>query len=186
MFDYVALGHLHKAQRVGERVRYSGSPIPMSFSEKLPKSVTVVEFQGREFSFTKIDIPIYRELIQIRGSLKEVEERLKEIEDSSQSGKLEPFVELIVKDNLLSSADINQRVADVLDNKRIKVLATRVEKELKEVEDLESQKLSLKELDEVEMFKKLLKSNNIEEDEQTPLLIKYKEILQKVQNSEDS
>lgn len=38
MFDpalaYVALGHLHRAQRIdGERVRYSGSPLPMSFAE---------------------------------------------------------------------------------------------------------------------------------------------------------
>ena len=33
---YTALGHIHKAQRVGKReeVRYSGSPLPMSFSEK--------------------------------------------------------------------------------------------------------------------------------------------------------
>lgn len=33
---YVALGHIHKAQRVGgkENIRYSGSPIPMSFSER--------------------------------------------------------------------------------------------------------------------------------------------------------
>jgi exonuclease SbcD len=32
---YVALGHLHKAQRVGgaEHIRYCGSPIPLSFSE---------------------------------------------------------------------------------------------------------------------------------------------------------
>lgn len=33
---YTALGHLHKAQRVSgrENVRYAGSPLPMSFSEK--------------------------------------------------------------------------------------------------------------------------------------------------------
>src|SRR5690606_29498137 len=32
--DYVALGHLHKPQKVGqEHIRYSGSPIPLSFSE---------------------------------------------------------------------------------------------------------------------------------------------------------
>lgn len=32
---YVALGHIHKAQRVGgkEHIRYCGSPVPMSFSE---------------------------------------------------------------------------------------------------------------------------------------------------------
>ncbi len=32
---YVALGHIHKAQRIGgkEHIRYCGSPVPMSFSE---------------------------------------------------------------------------------------------------------------------------------------------------------
>jgi DNA repair protein SbcD/Mre11 len=34
--SYVALGHIHKAQRIGgqEHIRYSGSPLPMSFTEK--------------------------------------------------------------------------------------------------------------------------------------------------------
>lgn len=34
--DYVALGHLHKAQKLGgnERIRYSGAPLPMSFAER--------------------------------------------------------------------------------------------------------------------------------------------------------
>lgn len=31
--DYVALGHLHGSQAISERVRYSGSPLPYSFSE---------------------------------------------------------------------------------------------------------------------------------------------------------
>lgn len=43
---YVALGHLHKPQRVGgnDRIRYSGSPLPMSFSEKYYKQgVNLIE-----------------------------------------------------------------------------------------------------------------------------------------------
>ena len=32
-FDYVALGHLHKPQCVAENARYSGTPLPYSFSE---------------------------------------------------------------------------------------------------------------------------------------------------------
>lgn len=31
--DYVALGHLHGRQRITDRIRYSGSPLPYSFSE---------------------------------------------------------------------------------------------------------------------------------------------------------
>jgi len=44
-FDYVALGHLHRPQTLGEgRLRYSGSPLAYSKSEAgQPKSVTLVE-----------------------------------------------------------------------------------------------------------------------------------------------
>lgn len=44
-FDYVALGHIHRAQKVGrETLRYSGTPMKYSFSEAdQKKSVTIVE-----------------------------------------------------------------------------------------------------------------------------------------------
>lgn len=48
-FDYTALGHLHRPQRVAgqETVRYSGSPIPLSFSEAADaKSVVLIETQS--------------------------------------------------------------------------------------------------------------------------------------------
>ncbi len=46
---YVALGHLHLAQRVGgrEHVRYSGSPLPLSLDEAAyPHQVLLVELEG--------------------------------------------------------------------------------------------------------------------------------------------
>jgi len=49
--NYVALGHLHKAQLVAknEQIRYSGTPIPMSFSErKYTHQVNVVEFSEQK------------------------------------------------------------------------------------------------------------------------------------------
>ena len=49
-FDYIALGHIHKAQKVGgrEEVRYSGSPLPMSFSEtNYRHQVVLVTLDGR-------------------------------------------------------------------------------------------------------------------------------------------
>lgn len=47
-FSYIALGHLHLAQKVGEceNVRYSGSPLPMSFSElNYPHQVVLGELK---------------------------------------------------------------------------------------------------------------------------------------------
>lgn len=48
-FDYTALGHLHRPQKVGgqDGVRYSGSPIALSFSEAADaKSVVILETSG--------------------------------------------------------------------------------------------------------------------------------------------
>ena len=41
-YDYLALGHIHKAQSLGQRVRYSGTPLPVSFNEAYPHSVSIV------------------------------------------------------------------------------------------------------------------------------------------------
>lgn len=49
-FDYLALGHIHKAQTLpdsGGRARYSGSVIPVSFEEDRPHSVSIVEIESR-------------------------------------------------------------------------------------------------------------------------------------------
>ncbi len=58
--DYVALGHMHLAQRVGkqDRIRYSGSPIPLSMAEKdYPHQVLLAEVSAGEVSITPIKTP---------------------------------------------------------------------------------------------------------------------------------
>lgn len=49
-FDYVALGHLHGPQDIGENIRYSGTPMPYSFGkeEKQVKSVTLLDTDTME------------------------------------------------------------------------------------------------------------------------------------------
>lgn len=57
---YVALGHLHLAQQVGaEHIRYSGSPLPMSFSEiHYPHQVLKIELSNQSATeITSIKIP---------------------------------------------------------------------------------------------------------------------------------
>ncbi len=55
-FNYIALGHLHKAQKVGgrEHIRYSGSPIPLSFNEaKRDSKVIVLDIKEDEADYLK-------------------------------------------------------------------------------------------------------------------------------------
>jgi exonuclease SbcD len=65
--DYVALGHLHKAQVVAkcDAKRYCGTPMPMSFSEKnYQHQVLVCEFNGKTCeSVNPLYTPRLRELI---------------------------------------------------------------------------------------------------------------------------
>ena len=66
---YVALGHLHLAQKVGgdETRRYCGSPLPMSFSEMDYKhQVVMVELEGDKVTTTReIKIPRSVELLRV-------------------------------------------------------------------------------------------------------------------------
>ena len=66
---YVALGHLHLAQKIGGNVarRYCGSPLPMSFSEiDYPHQVVIIDLDGENVSQTReIRIPRSVDLLRI-------------------------------------------------------------------------------------------------------------------------
>lgn len=72
-FDYVALGHLHRPQKVGrETVRYCGSPLKYSFSEAgHEKSVTVVEIPDGAGQISVSTLPLVPrlDLREIRGPI---------------------------------------------------------------------------------------------------------------------
>ncbi|WP_406010222.1 exonuclease SbcCD subunit D [Streptomyces sp. NBC_00637] len=72
--DYTALGHLHGCQTLTERVRYSGSPLPYSFSEsEHRKTMWLVDLgAGGELDAERIDCPVPRALARIRGPLEEL------------------------------------------------------------------------------------------------------------------
>lgn len=76
-FDYVALGHLHAPQPVGEGIRYSGSPLAYSLSEERQrKSVTLVELHppGQGATTREILVPALRHVRRIKGSFEELME----------------------------------------------------------------------------------------------------------------
>lgn len=71
-FDYVALGHVHRAQQIGRpTARYAGSPLKYSLSEAVgEKSVTLVEMGKKgSVSFEKIALKPLRDVRKLRGPL---------------------------------------------------------------------------------------------------------------------
>ena len=75
-FDYVALGHLHRAQHVQQypHIRYSGSPLKYSFSEvNHQKSVSIIECNGKgNLSIKKRELIPLHDWIDIRGTYDEL------------------------------------------------------------------------------------------------------------------
>ncbi len=121
-FDYVALGHLHRPQSSdpGGRVRYSGSPIALSFSESTDrKEVRILEVGEKAIEHRSLLIPVFRSLAQIRTSTADLEKSIKEF--SAGKGKLRAWAELIVEDALLEDS-IAERVAGLVEGLDFDVL----------------------------------------------------------------
>lgn len=73
-YSYVALGHLHGPQQLGsETIRYAGTPIAYSMSERNHiKSIVMVELGEKETSIELLPIPQLRHLRVIEGSFAEI------------------------------------------------------------------------------------------------------------------
>lgn len=95
-FDYVALGHIHRAQSAGgEQIRYSGTPLKYSFSEiRHEKSVTIAELKEKG-SLTVHQEPLkpLHDMREIRGSYEELVLR-----ENYQGTDLEDYLHVILTD----------------------------------------------------------------------------------------
>ena len=95
-FDYVALGHIHRAQSAGgEQIRYSGTPLKYSFSEiRHEKSVTIAELKEKG-SLTVHQEPLkpLHDMREIRGSYEALVLR-----ENYQGTDLEDYLHVILTD----------------------------------------------------------------------------------------
>lgn len=66
--DYIALGHLHKKQRMGENCYYSGSPLQYAFDESADKSVKVFNLTQKGVEDLR-DVPLKsgRKLVRLQA-----------------------------------------------------------------------------------------------------------------------
>ncbi len=98
-FDYIALGHLHRPQIVNKQsgIRYSGSPIPLSFSEITDKKqIVLVEFTPNQAPVIEsIEIPKLRRLIRFQGDFETIASTISEF--STNEGELPAWAEVVIE-----------------------------------------------------------------------------------------
>jgi len=128
-FQYIALGHIHRPQKIGnkEHIRYSGSPIPLSFTElEETKQIILIDAeQNSSPKLTFIPIPQYRKLQRIKGDLNEVKRILSELSHDKNEPTL--WIEITV---VLSQQElqINKTLKELVKHKNIQILAVKAEK----------------------------------------------------------
>lgn len=123
---YVALGHLHKPQSVGhERIRYCGSPLPLSFSEiRYPHQVVEITLDGDKV--TSIDshlIPRPAQILRVPDKprpLAEALEELRALDISEAPEGLEPLLEVQILESI-APTDLRAQVDEALTGKRVRL-----------------------------------------------------------------
>ena len=130
VIDYVALGHLHKPQKVQDiHIRYSGSPIPLSFSEINYKhqvvEVTIdpTQTDASRFQFEAIAIPRSVQLHKIKGELTEVFNALRalpkgEIDNIDQR----EYVDIEYHTDIPPQPNLRQQFEDALPKDRYRLV----------------------------------------------------------------
>ncbi|WP_041393909.1 exonuclease SbcCD subunit D [Photobacterium profundum] len=124
---YVALGHLHLAQRVAkkEHVRYCGSPIPLSMAERnYAHQAVIVELDGKAVSqIESIAIPRTVDMLKVPSSpapLEQVLEALEALSVDEVPREQQPFLEVHV---LLDKpqALLREKVLQAIDGKAVRL-----------------------------------------------------------------
>ncbi len=182
-FDYIALGHLHRPQNVDStgHIRYSGSPIPLSFSEVgAAKQVVVIDADktGSEARIEAVKIPEFQKLCCIKGDLDRIEESFKSLEFPEDGAEI--WVEIQV-DTDEWVPDIQNRIAAMTTELPLEVLAIKNVRQFGPHRLQQSQKQeTLQELSPTEVFRKRIQmEEGIEEDSEN-LLQAFNEILNRV------
>ena len=93
-FDYVALGHIHKPQKIGPQSYYSGSPIPLRFSETAKKSVVIIDEKDGVLTSQIKPIPVFRELFIVKTNDKNYKSDIQKLNPTSE---LKPMVEIQIE-----------------------------------------------------------------------------------------
>jgi exonuclease SbcD len=185
-FDYVALGHIHRPQRVGgkEHIRYSGSPIALSFSEKSDLKI-VIELEielGKIKRIEEISVPKFRVLKKIGGDFIKVKSLLT---DFSHDSILKAFLEVEVIEeshNPLLIRELNE-IVSVFNDDRACILKQKIKftNEVSSTDELFHEGQNIDDITETEiLLKRLEKENGLSEAHRILLMEAFTELLQLV------
>ena len=174
--DYIALGHIHRPQKVAksEHIRYSGSPIPLSFDElNTQKQVMLVEFANdKTRTLRPLEVPRFQPMLVIKGDLASIEQQLQQFSQEAGEQTCWLCIEVETQDYL---SDLQQRIQSLTEGLNVEVLQLRRSRNKQRQLLSQQHSETLAELSPHEVFELRLKMENFEGDEQQARLGRVRE-----------
>ena len=168
--DYIALGHIHRPQKVAgcDHIRYSGSPIPLSFDElKSQKQVLIATFENKKL--VQVDskpVPRFQAMAVLRGNLEDIEVALKQHEVVQSANAENPAwlcIEVETQDYL---TDLQQRIQALIEDKPAEILQLKRMRKQRTNAISTEENVNLSELSVREVFDARLSLETFESDEE--------------------
>ncbi|EPN9525462.1 exonuclease subunit SbcD [Cronobacter malonaticus] len=188
--DYIALGHIHCAQKVAGcgHIRYSGSPIALSFDETgKEKSVYLVEFaDGKLRDVTALPVPVSQPLAVLKGSLESITAQLEQWRDAPDEPD-EPKVWLDIEiDTAEFLHDMHRQISQLTESLPVEVVLLRRSREMREraLGTLSTETLS--ELGPEEVFERRLELEALEEPEKARLRTLFARTLESLHEEDEA
>lgn len=183
--DYIALGHIHRAQRIGgsEHIRYCGSPIPLSFDETgKPKSVNLVTFaDGKLADVTPLEVPVTQPLAVLKGDFVSISAQLAQWRDAPATPATWLDIEITSEEYL---HDIQRKIQTLTDDLPVEVLLVRRSREQRERTMMNAQRETLSELRVSDVFQRRLDLESLDAPQQDRLHQLFNETVQTLRGEE--
>lgn len=162
--DYIALGHIHRAQIIGgcDHIRYCGSPIALSFDETgKNKSVHLVSFEDGKLSAVEtLEVPVTQQLAVLKGDLSSITTQLEQWRGAEPHNPVWLDIEITTDDYL---HDMQRKIQALTQDLPVEVLLVRRSREQREKMLLSAQRETLSELRVEEVFERRLSLEEIDD-----------------------
>ncbi len=171
--DYLALGHLHIPQKVGgaDCVRYSGSPLPISFGEGDQEKIVIqLEFSGARPQITDIPVPRFQELKTLRGDWPLIAREI----DALRAGGSSAWLEIVYEGEEIA-ANLRERLDEAIAGTSLEVLRVKNNRIWERVLSGMDEEETLDDLKAEDVFQRCLEAQQVPEEQRGPLLSAYRE-----------
>ena len=178
-FDYVAIGHVHRPQRIGrDTARYAGTMLKYSFSEiRDSKSVPIIDMQEKgNIDIKLIPLKPLRDMREIQGPIEELVKK-----ENYEIGNTDDYIKAVIT-NEEPVFDAIGQIRRIYPN-TLK-LEVRNSKTANRMQEQESNLENLKKKSELELFNDFYKfQNNVELDETQKKIVE--DVIAEVKNETD-